>query len=405
MTPQTSYSGPDALDWARQQLDFEAVSKHGPSARDVLFKAQTMVPLIRPKASPRASAVAAGAAVLAALLFCPWLPEQARLTTVYMALDKQTTRQAQELITSLTRRLPEGILLGARFVSRTGGTESTPGALQLAFTATAQSSGELQSAVQLALPGKMDAPFQRAQELSSTHWISPVLLARNTMSQIGRPDHGAPYPGQKLAAAITNHQELLRENLARYLAKAGHKLAALSFTAAPAASGTGAFDMVLPAWPLPLGVSIAGFSAMGSREQEAVHRRCEEFVERINLGWEPASVVDAPQPWLPVLVTVTLPDGQSDRYLTDRLQARIVQPDPKDMQLYRFDVVRLVEDAITIAIPGEDCRIDYDTFHGEAYGMRGDLYKVTVALTGKRSVDEHEISGAEEVRDEESVDW
>ncbi len=33
------------------------------------------------------------------------------------------------------------------------------------------------------------------------------------------------------------------------------------------------------------------------------------------------------------------------------------------------------------------------------------ICSVTVTLTGKRSVIEREITGAEEVRDEESVDW
>ena len=49
MTPQITYSGPDPLAWARKQLDFEALSKSGPTTREVLFKAQTIVPFARPR--------------------------------------------------------------------------------------------------------------------------------------------------------------------------------------------------------------------------------------------------------------------------------------------------------------------------------------------------------------------
>lgn len=405
MTPQTTTNRLDALDWARQQLDFEAVSKAGPNAREVLFKAQTMVPLIRPKASPRTSAVAASAVFLALLLFCPWLPERARLTTVYMVLDQQTARQAQELVAGTVRRLPEGILLGTKFVAHSGAEQASQGSLQLAFTAMSTSGPELQGTVRQALPSRLDASFQQAQELASMHWVSPVTLGGNYLAQLGDGNQAARYPGQQLAADLALHQDLLRDNMARYLSKSGYELTVLSFTDAPATAGTGAFDMVLPAWPIPVGLSVAGFSAMGIKEQDSVHRRAAEFIDRINLAARPASVVDTPQPWLPVLVSVSLPDGRSDRYLTDRLQARIVQPDPKDLLLYRFDVVKVVEDAINLAMPGEDCRIDYETSRGEAYGMRGDLYKVAVKLTGKRSLDEREITGAEEIRDEESVDW
>ena len=84
MTEKATKQFRDPLEAARAQLDFGAIARDAPSARDVLFKAQTIVPLAPPRPWWRAGAAAAAVVALAVLALAPWIPQSAALTAVTM---------------------------------------------------------------------------------------------------------------------------------------------------------------------------------------------------------------------------------------------------------------------------------------------------------------------------------
>jgi hypothetical protein len=201
------------------------------------------------------------------------------------------------------------------------------------------------------------------------------------------------------------HQDLVATGLRERLAKAGFELTAAGYVDASGTGGGCTYDITLDAWPQQFGLNIKDYSAKGSKERDAIHHRAMEYLDQLNLGPGSAALTDQPQLWLPVLVEVRQPNGTPDRLLSGLVQARIAQPTTADLSTYSFDVVQLVEQALKQTLPDEECRIDYETLPGSSFGIRGDLYKVTVALTGKLAPVVHEFRSTGTARDEENLDY
>jgi hypothetical protein len=409
MTPQAAYTGPDPLEWARKQLDFEATAKRGPTPREVLFKAQTIVPIARPHINSKPLTATAAVLLALAVLLAPWLPERTALLTAYIVLDRQYTRaQAQEITYKTAKRLPSDELLGAQFLTNAGADENASGALRLSFTTLGAPAAKLAADANWALMSVIKgdpAKLQRPMHLQSVSWRSPVMTLWNAVATLKVKKSATERPGEKLSQNLLRHQQLVLDGLRDQLDKEGFTVSAASYLDLGGKGSGSTHDLALDSWPVPLGLSIERYSALGEKERARVRASAQGFLDRMNLGAAPLAFTDQPTPWLPVLIEVRSPSGLPDRFLTDRLQARIKQPTSEDLSRTGFDVVQLVDTALKEVLPDEECRIDYEALRDGQPANRGDLYKVAVSLSGKRNTTAHELTGEEEVRDEESIDW
>jgi hypothetical protein len=409
MTPQAAYTGPDPLEWARKQLDFEAVAKRGPTARDVLFKAQTIVPIARPKIQSKPLAATAAVMLALAALLAPWLPERTALLTAHIMLDKQYTRaQAQEIAYQTARRLPGNELLGAEFITKNGVEASASGALRLSFTALGVTASKLQSDADWAMSATIKedtAQLQRPLRLQSVSRLSPAAAIWRGVAGLLPKRAATARPGEVLAQSLLQHQDLVLDGLRNQLDQEGFTVSTAGYLDLSGKGSGSTHDLALDAWPSPLGVSIERYSALSEKERETLRTVAQDFLDRMNLGSATLAFMTQPQPWLPVLIEVRSPSGLPDRFLTDRLQAHLKQPTTDDLSRSGFDIVQFVDTALKEVLPGEECRIDYEALRDGQPANRGELYKVVVSLSGKRTTDQRELTGEEAVRDEESIDW
>jgi hypothetical protein len=409
MTPQATYSGPDPLEWARRQLDFEALSKSGPTTREVLFKAQTIVPYARPRLTTRTTVKATAVGLLAALVFVPWIPQHAMLSTTRIDITKRLTRpEAQTAVNKVAQSLPQDILLGAQFTTPKGSSDEAPGALELAFTAFDKRRDDFTSEVSQAVSSTqkgLQGQRPHSLDLVATKWRSPAAIARTAAANLGHKRVAVTRPGQALSDALILHQDLVVNGIRARLETAGFNVTSAGYIDA---SGTGSgctYDITLDAWPQQFGLNIESYSTLDGKERNAVHQRAQEYLDLLNLGPGLSALTDQPQLWLPVMVEVRQPNGAPDRLVSGLVQAQITQPTASELSTYSFDVVQLVDEALKRILPEEECRIDYETLPGAGFGILGDLYKVTVSLTGKRIAVEREFRGADAAKEEENLEY
>lgn len=383
MTPSNSKPVPDLLQQARRHLDFGALAKSAPTAREVLYKAQTIVPLAPPKPWTRIAAGGTAVVAAAALVAAPWVPMKSSLVTVGLSLEKRLPRRdAQELITSVSRHLPGDVFMSADFGTDGNGPDDL-GPLKLSFTALGRTGTDLSETVRRLMRenqrSTLQAQLSQPRVLSHTEWRSPLSLLKKTIRADYAPT-SERLPGSNLARGLLARRSLIAAGLASRLKRVGYELTAFTFVRGPAESGSA--DFTVAAWPAPIGVSVRNYRALTAHEQAAVRRVVGEYLQAVNLSGGPLALVREPTNWFPVLVDVTGTDGLPDRYFTDKLQAWVEQPDSYELSSLSFDVVAVVEDALNRLVPGLECRMDYETVRQAPSAQSGSLYRVHVSLRG-----------------------
>ena len=97
MTGMGKYSK-DPLDLARGQMDFARMASDAPTSKQILFKAQTIIPAVPAKPVWQKAAPAAGAALAAGLLFVPVIPQGSSLERLDVNFEGSLTREhAQQM--------------------------------------------------------------------------------------------------------------------------------------------------------------------------------------------------------------------------------------------------------------------------------------------------------------------
>jgi len=352
----------DPLELARAQLDFAAMGAAAPSVREVLYKAQTMVPLAPTKPWWKLGATVGGALVLAAALLAPWVPATSKLALLSLQFDKLYTRaEAQQLISQALRDLPENVLAGAEYTPL-GDADS--GKLSINATSFTQSAGTLDK---LASSMRWDDTKDLASDVSYNteklyfvQWTSPVQLAGRLIN----PQHHVPAllkPSRDLALDVLNHQPLYQHTLAEELAAGdpAFKLTALEFIESRGPVLERHYDFELPAWPAPLGVSAENFTQLSASQQAALRQHVEGFARRMNLADCNMVLASEPQPWMPVLVNVCNTAGASDRLVSERVQAWLEKPTDDELADPEFSLTALIGRAMEHVLPGMDYRVDY----------------------------------------------
>jgi hypothetical protein len=319
----------------------------------------------------------------AALIAAPWVPMKSSLVTVGLSLEKRLPRRdAQELITSVSRHLPGDMFMSADF-GIDGNGPNDLGALRLSFTSLGRTGTDLSTTVRRLMRenqhSALQAQLSQPRVLSHTEWRSPMNLLRTAMRGDYAPT-SEPLPGSNLARGLLAQRSLIAAGLASRLKRVGYELTAFTFVRGLAESD-GA-DFTVAAWPAPVGVSVRNYRALTAREQTAVRRLVTEYLRTVNLSGGTLALVSEPTNWFPVLVDVTGTDGLPDRYFTDKLQAWIEQPDSYELSSLSFDAVAVVEEALNRLVPGMECRIDYETIRQAPSAQSGSLYRVHVSLQG-----------------------
>jgi hypothetical protein len=415
MSPLALKQGQDPLEWARSQLDFEAFSKSAPPARAVLYRAQTIVPLSAPRQWTRA-ATAAGAAALAMALCCaPWVPSRTVLATVWLTLEKGLTlSQAEEAACKAVRHLPESVLAGVQYASAAPLAYDTGGGavnLRLGLTGVGHGPRELEElgrrALDDAIEGTPEVQAGQPLLLSGIRWSSPLVLAAGVLSRArGQAAHDLPGTGAGLRREVLEHHELFQRGLARHLAKAGYELVGFRFATPGEMADADSRSLTLAAWPAPVEISVRDYEAFTWAEQGSVRRRCEDYLSRLNLAGVALAPSGGPQVWLPIVAEVSAANGAVDRYLSDRLQGALSQPDIVELSSLGFDVMERVDQAVEQVFPGQECRIDYTLSAAHAAARPVDLYYVRISLTGRpKQAETKALPGEENLKDESGIDW
>lgn len=401
-----TYRNSDPLELARAQLDFAAMAAAAPSVREVLFKAQTMVPLSPTKPWWKAATVAGAAVLLAAALALPWIPVNATLALASLQFDRQYTRaEAQQLVDIVVRGLPQQALAGAQF-GAAGDSERGP--LTVTLTSLADSEAGLRQAMEAldfgaAIELAQGATLSTAA-IKARRWHSPLSLAFSAL----RPsayELKMAQPGREIALGVLNNQQLYAQALAAELAavEPSASLQACEFISERGPVLERRYSFEVPAWPAPLGITLSNFAQLGAQQQAALRWQVEDFARRMNLSWGSLVLAETPQSWLPVLVDVHNQHDVSDRVLTERVQAWISQPDERELYNPEFSLNALIGNALERVLPGMDYRVDYIR-DGDARpnGMRPYFY-ATVTVVGPRQRTLRPLDDVEAV--DESTEW
>lgn len=377
----------DPLEAARQQLDFEAIAQSAPSVKHVLFKAQTMAPIAPAKPWGKIGLAAACAVATLMLLFAPLVPHTAILALVKVQFERQFTQEeAQELVFAVTRDLPDNALLGVTFGKAPGQSAvDSSGKLLLSFTAFNNSPEALAKTSMFIL--KTVAPesqpfFSATHRVKSQTWHTlPALLG----SMLNRKNNGPSYPLSKVGAArdALNMEQLVAFGLAEELEQAGYRLLRFKFMGAASGTLPSGYDFSLPAWPTWIAVDLDGYSSLSDHQQAETRLVTGEYLRSVNLASSSLMLSTSSSSAHPVLITVTLPDGRRDAYLSAKVQAWIEMPQADPPKTVRSLIIDAVGQAVQKVLPGAQaiitCRED---LAASAVGSEP-RFEATVELTGK----------------------
>src|SRR5690606_3513347 len=116
----------------RNQMDFARMAADAPTSKEILFKAQTIIPATPAKPLWKKAAPAAGAAVLAGMLFVPMLPDSSQLGRLDVSFEGSMQRsEAQAVEFEIRRSLDNDVLMGSSF---SGSDDAGSGQLTLSFS-------------------------------------------------------------------------------------------------------------------------------------------------------------------------------------------------------------------------------------------------------------------------------
>jgi len=373
----------DVLELARRQLDFAAIASDAPSSKEILFKAQTMVPISPFKAWRRIAAAAGAGAVLAALLFVPWLPARSSASLVKLSFEQAVShQQAYELISHFARELPRNVLLGAELSNPAEQQAADDGHLAIRLSSVSLSASHL-SGIADELAASSDNPglYQLLTgDINVTSWGSPVGKIGKLLNWRGGKT--SKEAGDSLASSIFNHENVFAAGLAGQLTQLAHQLTRFGFITARQSTSTN-YDFVINCWPADVGVSVLHYHDLMDSEQEAIRQRSAEFLETFNLRSEGLALIGEPKIWLPIVVNVYDRGGSYNPQLTSRLQSWIRQPEQLELASLDFDALDSVRQALERVIPNYDYRLDFVRTSGPSSNTAR-MYKVKVTVLGPR---------------------
>ncbi|MCH7472933.1 hypothetical protein IIA79_08290 [bacterium] len=381
----------DPLDAARARLDFAAIAAAAPSARDILFKAQTIVPTAPARPWWRVATSAGVALLILAAIFAPWMGRQTVLTSLKVSFEQELARhEAQELVHQLVRELPDNMLLGAAFQAGSqSGAEGQNGRLELRVTGLGRRLPALKSWVTRLVDARQGASlmplFDEGETIHRAIWESPLDRLLNRLAPQGRLAKWR-HPGNAHARMIADSEQLFAESLASKLGglDEDYRLKELRFVTEADYSVSEGFDFTLPAWPGRVAVDVYPYKLLTDSEQAGIRSAVEGRLRELNLVGSSLQLFDQDIAQLPITVDVFNPQGMRDRYLTERLQAFIEQPSRKDMASVAYDVKDPVEKALSRFLPLAEYNAEYQRAGAINGVWHGSYYLVKVKITGDR---------------------
>jgi hypothetical protein len=369
---------PDVVELARAQLDFSAMNSASPSSKDILFKAQTIVPMQPSIPWERYATVAGAVLLLCAGLALPWVPQRSLLSIAGLQSDDLLNpEQAQDVVNHIVREMGTGSLLSANFAQQEDGR----GMLMIKASSFSQPSSALAQRLSSTLEGNKNLTnFTTYQVAEHQRWQrnSPLVLLQQKSRAQQRGGLGELNPAFELSQLVLASEDLLRSELERELLQHGYQLTGLAFAAENTLLPTGC-QFKLHAWPLPLALGVNGYLRMSAFQQAEVQRIATAWLARINLT-ENGLLLEARRTTLPVTAEVLGQNGQRDTLLTAQLNAAITQPSAQDLTRHDFSVERVVSKAAAQTLPGIERKMDIERLSRMGETPR---YLVRITLLGR----------------------
>jgi hypothetical protein len=375
----------DPLELARRELDFAAIAASAPSSKEILFKAQTMVPLSPPRPWKRIGATAAAVVLAAVLIAAPWVPQRSGMALLRVSFEQPFSRsQAQDVISHCLRELPGHALLGAEYDA------TSTGHLALRVSSLKHSSGQLHDAVDdviSAYPTTLQ-PYQvQTRHVSLERTASPTTMAWRLFS--GSGSEGKPGTGDPIATDVVANKAVLATGISSQLRRAGYELKHLDFIL-PGTDAKHDYSFTVDCWPYPVGVTISQYDDLSASAQQELRRRVEDFLSTANLRETSLVLAEQPGSEYPLLVDVQWASGQHDQRLTANVQAWIEQPTAEELTSIGFEPQDPLLKALENVLPGYEHRIEYKRM--EAAGSAVPMYKITVVITGRKATPARDVS-------------
>ena len=384
----------DPLELARRQLDFAAMASAAPSVREVLFKAQTMVPLNPARPWQRTAATAGAVLLIAAAVFAPWIPARQQFAVLAMQFDhRMAQNEAQQAINAVVRLLPEDTLASAEFKTKgpeTAGVGEAEGLLTVQLASPRRSRAELEKlgravnwAASDAAPGA--ASFS-GEQYSYTDWASPLKRVQALLGA-KRAEQTSKYaPGRKLALEILDRQVVFDKALAARYAGGSPpaELTGFAFLSPLERKNAPDYDFMLPTWPAAAALSVHGYKVESESRQADIRAQAEDLLRDASLLDASTQLSSEPVAWMPVIVTALDSAGRPDRVLTSKLQAWIGCPGDGELLSPDFDLEALISHALAQVLPDAKCTVSYERC-GRALpnGMRP-YYSAVVTVSQRR---------------------
>lgn len=370
------YSGKNPMELARSQLDFAALATGAPAVKDVLLKAQTMVPMAPPKPWGKIS-IGVGSAIAAALLvFAPLVPQQASYALLRVEFEQvHDPPQAMQLASEVVKHLPSEVTAGIEQQATRGSTVRPVMRLGVPGWAGSKLRRVAEEAFE-PVAGEVMPLYYPVEEYQLSGRTSAWDYALGMFDAPDGPQYEMLGEYDEQADSLLELEPLLAYELKQRLAVDGHQLEALSFLPAHTASTPAGYDFTLPAWPLPVGVKIDGYAAQLDIEQSAIRAKAAELLEYFNL----LSDEDAGDgSWGVVRVQVVDLSGRLNPQLTLRAQAAVEQPDAEAASRLAFDAEELALQAAGSVVPWAELSASSSRVPGKQL-----RYVVTVSLLGEQ---------------------
>lgn len=384
MTPK--FDGKDPLAAARQHLDFEAMAKDAPSAKTILFKAQTIVPMVPVKPWERFGKAGAALAVALLLLFAPLVPSTAQLALVRVQFEDTFTRsEAQQLAFDAAANLPAQLLAAADYAAAPGQSDGgDAGRLTLRLASVRLGPEELADAALDSLEGAGEArpfvtPTTGAKRRS---WQS---IPNAVASRLTRGDNEISHfpASNSLANDIISNAEMIESALADHMLQSGFELTSFNFAEYDSRVPLERDSFVIPAWPRWARIGVTGYASVPQLQQQEIRSEAAGFLDGLLLSSQGVLLRDTPGPELPVLLTVADRQGSADPVATRLVQAefgRLVRENPP---LGKFETEALVDRAVSSKLEGLDYRISYQQYSMFEPGQGPETFVATITISGK----------------------
>ena len=382
-------------------MDFARMSADAPGVREILFKAQTIIPAVPTKPVWQKAAPVAGAAVLAGALFVPVLPSGSSLDKVSVNYESDIpAAEAQQIQFEVRRELPADILMGSHF-RKTEDQDS--GRLTLTFSATGEP--RLRSKVEGAVRDASAELMPLLRDSREAELNSRESIVQRALSMFSKAEDELSYidPQNGTAQDLLRNPELVGQGLNSVLSREGYQVASVEyFNGEPVAEeATQDYRILeLPSWPLPLRVEM-DVNDMASFEHEQLQQISAAWLDSVNLGATSSGLASRPGKLLPIIVDVRNPDGISDPQLSQRLQALVIQPTEAEItDASTWDVQAAVEGPLRELMGNRTCAVAYERVSDPAYNRDVNFFWVHVKLLNQFEKDKKIDERVEKLNDQ-----